>query len=59
VSAWEVLAGAKAAHLKRVAIAPDRGFETAIALTSGGYKAFRVEALDAKHHVIGSSRVVG
>ena len=59
VSAWEVLAGAKAAHLKRVAIAPDRSFETAITLTSGGYKAFRVEALDAKHHVIGSSRVVG
>jgi hypothetical protein len=46
VSHWEVSAGPSAAALRRVGVAPRRGFETAIPLTAGeGYA--RVTALDA------------
>ena len=54
VVAWRVLAGESAGALKPVGRAPKHGFETAIPVT-GGYRSFKVQALDVRGHVIGSS----
>jgi hypothetical protein len=56
VQAWRVLAGSNAQHLTSVALGPKTGFETAIGL-GRGYSRYRVQALDAKGHVLGTSAV--
>jgi hypothetical protein len=55
VVSWRVLAGASASRLAVVASAAKSGFETAIAVPHG-YDSFKVQALDADGHVIGTSR---
>ncbi|MBV9194766.1 MAG: hypothetical protein JO168_11535 [Solirubrobacterales bacterium] len=55
VVAWRVLAGAGARQLRVVAGRSKTGFETSIALSTR-YKTFKVQALDAKGHVIGTSK---
>jgi len=55
VVSWRVLAGASASRLAVVASAAKSGFETAIAVPQGG-DSFKVQALDADGHVIGTSR---
>ncbi|MGZ4221619.1 MAG: arylsulfotransferase family protein [Solirubrobacteraceae bacterium] len=54
VVAWRVLAGKDASHLATVATRAKNGFETAIALTSS-FKKYKVQALDAKAHVLRTS----
>jgi arylsulfotransferase ASST len=54
VAEWAVLAGQSSNHLSRVATATKSGFETAIGLT-GSYKSYKVQALDSKGHVLGTS----
>jgi hypothetical protein len=57
VAKWQVLAGASAGSLSRVATARTQGFETRLELnTSAGY--FAVRALDSKGRVIGRSATV-
>jgi hypothetical protein len=58
VARWQVVAGPGAAQLTPVASAPTSGFETAIPLGAGSYRAFQVRALDAQGNVLGSSRVL-
>ncbi|MBV9309501.1 MAG: aryl-sulfate sulfotransferase [Solirubrobacterales bacterium] len=58
VAAWRVLAGNDAKHLKAVARANRSGFETAIGLGSS-FKAYKLQALDRKGHVLRSSVVFG
>ena len=58
VVSWTVLAGPSAGRLTVVAHAAKSGFETAIRLPRG-YKSFEVEALNAKHRVIGASAPFG
>jgi Arylsulfotransferase (ASST) len=57
VAAWRVLAGTSSKRL-RVVVArrAKSGFETAIPF-SGSFSAFKVQALDGKGHVLGSSGV--
>jgi hypothetical protein len=55
VKAWKVLGGSGAGALSPVASASKSGFETAIPVTQGA-KTFRVQALDAHGHAIGTSR---
>jgi hypothetical protein len=52
---WRVLAGPGSRHLAGVAVKNKAGFETAISLKRG-YKAFRVQALDARGRVLGTSK---
>jgi Arylsulfotransferase (ASST) len=54
VVSWRVLAGSSAKSLKAVATAAKTGFETTIPLT-GSFKAYKVQALDSHHHVLGTS----
>lgn len=54
VAKWRVLAGASGKHLRAVATAGKSGFETAITLAHA-YRAYRVLALDARGHVLGTS----
>lgn len=56
VSYWRVLAGSSSKSLKSVATVRKSGFETAIRLSSS-YKAYKVQALDSKHHVLRTSNV--
>ena len=56
VSYWRVLAGSSSKSLKSVATVRKLGFETAIRLSSS-YKAYKVQALDSKHHVLRTSNV--
>jgi hypothetical protein len=56
VSSWQVLSGSSASHLKPVAKAPKRGFETAIPAPAA--KFFQVRALSASGKVLAASRVV-
>jgi len=57
VARWQVLAGASATSLQRVAIARRSGFETRVDLSSAaGF--FAVRALDSKGRLIGRSLVV-
>lgn len=55
VVAWRVLAGSNAKNLKAAAGRSKTSFETAITLTRK-YNVFKVQALDAKGHVIGTSK---
>jgi Arylsulfotransferase (ASST) len=58
VAAWRILAGPSSRKLKVVAKRVTRGgFETAKTIKSGG-PIVKVQALDAKGHVIGTSRAV-
>lgn len=56
VAKWRVMAGSSGKHLRVVASAGKSGFETAITLAHG-YKAYKVQALDTKGHVLGTSGV--
>jgi hypothetical protein len=56
IAAWRALAGSSPGSLRPVTTAPSQGFETNISAGGGPY--FRVEALDAAGHVLGSSAVV-
>ncbi len=55
VVSWKVLAGSSAKSLKAVASKTKTGFETTIPLTSS-FKVYEVQALDAHHHVLGTSK---
>jgi hypothetical protein len=55
VVSWRVLAGSSAKSLKAVASKTKTGFETTIPLTSS-FKVYEVQALDASHHVLGTSK---
>ncbi|HEV7196725.1 MAG TPA: arylsulfotransferase family protein, partial [Pedococcus sp.] len=54
VASWRVLAGSSAGSLKGVASKTKNGFETTIPLT-GTFKVYKVQALDAGRHVLGTS----
>jgi Arylsulfotransferase (ASST) len=54
VVSWRVLAGSSSGSLKAVATKAKNGFETTIPLTSS-FKVYKVQALDAKRHVLGTS----
>ena len=54
VASWRVLAGSSTGSLKGVASKTKNGFETAIPL-SGTFRAYKVQALDSSHHVLGTS----
>ena len=54
VCRWQVLAGTASGPLRPVATAPDRGFETRIAVTSSA-GSFQLRALGAKGQVLGRS----
>lgn len=56
VARWQVLAGSDAQHLKPVTTQGKSGYETAIYLKHS-YGAYRVQGLDAKGHVLGTSGV--
>jgi hypothetical protein len=53
VAAWRVLGGADAKHLRTIATATRRGFETALPL-SRGYGHYQIQALDGHRHVLGA-----
>jgi Arylsulfotransferase (ASST) len=55
VLGWRVLAGSSAKSLKAVASKTKNGFETTIPLTSS-FKVYEVQALDAHHHTLGTSK---
>jgi hypothetical protein len=55
VASWRVLAGSSVKSLKAVASKAKTGFETNIPLTSS-FKLYEVQALDARHHVLGTSK---
>ncbi len=54
VASWRVLAGSNANSLKAIASENKTGFETSIPL-SGAFKVYKVQALDSRHHVLGTS----
>jgi hypothetical protein len=54
VVSWRVLAGPSSKHLATVATKAKSSFETAISLPQS-YKAYKVQALDSKGHVLGTS----
>jgi hypothetical protein len=54
VVSWKVLAGSSSATLESVTTAAKIGFETAITVPSS-YRVFRVQALDARGRLLGSS----
>ena len=55
VASWRVLAGTLAGPMTTVASAPRSGFETTIALARS-YPSFKLQALDAAGHVLGTSQ---
>ena len=55
VVGWRVLAGTSVQSLKTVATKAKNGFETTIPL-NGTYKSYEVQALGAKHKVLGTSK---
>ena len=55
VASWKVLAGSNANHLPAVATKTKNGFETPIAI-KGSYKTYKVQAFDAKGHLLRTSR---
>jgi hypothetical protein len=56
VASWRVLAGPSADQLKPATTATKAGFETAIAV-SQNYQVYKLQALDAKGKVLGTSKV--
>ncbi|MGZ4198345.1 MAG: arylsulfotransferase family protein [Solirubrobacteraceae bacterium] len=57
VAKWRVLAGKDAKHLASVVTKAKNGFETAISLGRLSFKKYKVQALDAKGHVLRTSGV--
>ena len=57
VTSWRVLAGPSASQLSPVATTAKTGFETVIPVSQGG-QVFKVQALDAKGKVLGTSRLL-
>jgi hypothetical protein len=57
VAKWRVLGGKDAKHLASVATKNKSGFETAISLGTLSFKAYKVQALDSKGHVLRTSGV--
>ena len=57
VTSWRVLAGPSASQLSPVATHAKTGFETVITLAKAG-QVFKVQALDAKGKVLGTSRLL-
>ena len=57
VAKWRVLAGKDAKHLAGVVTKAKNGFETAISLGRLSFKKYKVQALDAKGHVLRTSGV--
>jgi Arylsulfotransferase (ASST) len=57
VAAWRVLAGARGGALSAQATIPAQGFESSTTLPVK-YARVAVQALDAAHHVLGTSRTV-
>jgi hypothetical protein len=55
VTTWRVLGGKDAKHLATVTTKPKNGFETAIPLGTVSFKAYKVQALDSKGHVLRTS----
>jgi hypothetical protein len=55
VTSWRVLAGSNAKHLTAVATRAKNGFETSITLKKS-YKLYKVQALDAKGHLLRTSK---
>jgi hypothetical protein len=55
VVGWRVVAGSDVKHLSLVASKAKTSFETAISVTRS-YNVFKVQAVDAKGHVIGTSK---
>ena len=55
VASWKVRAGSNANHLPAVATKTKNGFETPIAI-KGSYKTYKVQAFDAKGHLLRTSR---
>jgi hypothetical protein len=55
VTAWKVLAGSNPNHLPVVATHAKTGFETAITLAKGA-KVYKVQAVDAKGHLLRTSK---
>jgi EmrB/QacA subfamily drug resistance transporter len=55
LASWRVQGGLGTGQLHTIASAAKRGFETAVPVR-GNYRVFRVQALDAKARVIGTSR---
>jgi arylsulfotransferase ASST len=55
VVSWTVLAGPNAKHLTNVATHTKSDFETSIRLAHS-YKVYKLQALDSKGHVLGTSR---
>jgi EmrB/QacA subfamily drug resistance transporter len=58
VASWRVLGGSSGGGSSAITTVPTSGFETAIRV-SGSYTSFRVQALDAKGRVIGTSTTFG
>jgi hypothetical protein len=58
VTSWRVLAGSNGGTLAVAVTAPKIGFETSISVP-GGYRAFRVQAIDAHGRVLGTSTQFG
>jgi hypothetical protein len=57
VAKWRVLGGNDGKHFARVATKARNGFETAISLGHLSFKKYKVQALDAKGHVLRTSGV--
>jgi hypothetical protein len=58
IASWRVLGGADAKHLRTVATARKTSFETALRLAKA-YKVYKVQALDSRGHVLGTSSAFG
>ncbi len=58
VASWKVFAGGASGPLALVAWYSKGGFETALPVRSG-YTRFKIEALDAGRHVLGTTRAFG
>jgi hypothetical protein len=58
IASWRVLGGADAKHLRTVATARKTSFETALRLARA-YKVYKVQALDSRGHVLGTSSAFG
>ena len=57
VTSWRVLAGPSASQLSPVVTTAKTGFETVIPVSQGG-QVFKVQALDAKGKVLGTSKLI-
>jgi hypothetical protein len=58
VVAWRLLAGSSAKHLKSISTTRKTTFETSIPV-KGSFKTYKLQALDAHGHVLGTSSAFG